>query len=226
VDLAPTEPRYLQQRAQAYLENGQPFLAMADLDATLKLQPGDIAALVSRAGLRLSGRDTPHALTDLDAADALAPKAADVRFTLAVLYERADALAQAIAQLNLWIAAHPDDSRRPLALNSRCWSRTLLNQDLDKALADCDAALRADPKLVAALDSRGLVRLRRGEYDKAIANYDAELAIRPKTAWSLYGRGLAKLKKGLKAEGDADIAAALALRPGLAQEATAYGIAP
>jgi tetratricopeptide (TPR) repeat protein/predicted aspartyl protease len=226
VSLAPTEPRYLEQRAQVYLENGQPFLAMADLDATLKLQPGDIAALVSRAGLRLSGRDTPHALTDLDAADALAPKAADVRFTLAVLYERADALAQAIAQLNLWIAAHPDDSRRPLALNSRCWSRTLLNQDLDKALADCDAALRADPKLVAALDSRGLVRLRRGEYDKAIADYDAELAIRPKTAWSLYGRGLAKLKKGLKAEGDADIAAALALRPRLAQEATAYGIAP
>jgi tetratricopeptide (TPR) repeat protein/predicted aspartyl protease len=226
VAMAPAEPRYLEQRAQAYLENGQPFLAMADLDATLKLKPGDIPALVSRAALRLSGRDTPHALDDLDAAAALAPKEADVRFALAAFYERADALAPAIAQLNLWIAAHPDDSRRPRALNSRCWSRALLNQDLDKALADCDAALRADPKMVAALDSRGLVRLRRGEYDKAIADYDAELAIRPKTAWSLYGRGLAKLKLGRKAEGDADVAAALALRPRLAEEARTHGITP
>jgi tetratricopeptide (TPR) repeat protein/predicted aspartyl protease len=226
VALAPAEPRYLEQRAQAYLQNGQPFLAMADLDAALKLKPGDIPALVSRAGLRLSGRDAPHALADLDAADALAAKEADVRFTLADLYERADALAPAIAQLNLWIAAHPDDSRRAQALNSRCWARALLNQDLDKALADCDAALRADPKLVVAFNSRGMVHLRRGELDKAIADYDARLAVPPRATWPLYGRGLAKLKKGLKAEGDADIAAAVALRPRITEEARAHGIVP
>jgi tetratricopeptide (TPR) repeat protein/predicted aspartyl protease len=224
VTLAPTEPRFLEQRAQAYLENGQMFLAMADLDQTLKLNPGDINALLSRAGLRLSGRDTPHALTDLDAIDRLAPRTADVRLTLSDLYQRADALAPAIRQADLWIAAHPDDSRRAMALTGGCWLRARMGQDLDRAAADCDAARRADPKLILALCDRGLVRLRQGDLDKAIADYDACLATRPKTPWALYGRGLARLRKGLKADGDADIAAALALRPGIAEDAKAHGI--
>ncbi len=127
-------------------------------------------------------------------------------------------------QFDLWIKAHPDDSRQPAALNGRCWSRAQLGQDLDKALADCNAALRLSPNNAAALDSRGLVRLRRGEIDLAIADYDAALTLQPKSAWSLYGRGLAKLKKGMTAEGQADIAAATALQPGLPQEAKARGI--
>jgi tetratricopeptide (TPR) repeat protein len=224
IALAPAEPRFLEQRAQAYLENGQLFLAMADLDQTLKLKPGDTAALASRAALRLSGRDTTGALADLDAVDGLAAREADVRFTLAELYERADALAPAIRQDDLWIAAHPDDSRRSLALNERCWLRARLGQDLDKAAADCDAARRAEPKLILALCNRGLVRLRQGDLDRAISDYDACLATRPHTPWALYGRGLAKRRKGLKADGDADIAAALVLRPGIAADARAHGI--
>jgi tetratricopeptide (TPR) repeat protein/predicted aspartyl protease len=224
IALAPAEPRFLEQRAQAYLENGQLFLAMADLDQTLKLKPSDTSALALRAGLRLSGRDTTGALADLDAVDGLAVKEADVRFTLAELYERADALAPAIRQDDLWIAAHPDDSRRGLALNERCWLRARLGQDLDKAAADCDAARRAEPKLILALCNRGLVRLRQGDLDRAISDYDACLATRPHTPWALYGRGLAKRRKGLKADGDADIAAALVLRPGIAADARAHGI--
>ena len=76
----------------------------------------------------------------------------------------------------------------------------------------------------ACLDSRGLVRLRRGEYDKAIADYDMALAARPHEAWSLYGRGLAELRSNRKVDGQADVAAALALRPRLADEAKRYGI--
>jgi tetratricopeptide (TPR) repeat protein len=75
-----------------------------------------------------------------------------------------------------------------------------------------------------ALDSRGLVWLRRGEYDRAIADYDEALKARPNSAWSLYGRGLAKLKKGLKAEGEADLGAAARLDPHVPERAKAFGV--
>ena len=111
------------------------------------------------------------------------------------------------------------------SLNGRCWARAQLGQDLDKALGDCNRALRMI-KTSGFLDSRGLVYLRLGRLDEAIADFDAALAENPKLAWSLYGRGLARLKKGMKAEGDADIKAALAIRPRLAETARRVGLAP
>jgi tetratricopeptide (TPR) repeat protein len=199
---------------------------MADLDKSLAMKPDDIPALAARASFHLAGRDTPHALADLGAADHLAAKQADIRLTLAELYERADEPASAVGQFDLWIAAHPEDSRQATALSARCFTRAVWNHALDLALADCDAALKRDPKLTAARDSRGLVRLRQGDPDAAATDFDAALAAQPKDPWALYGRGLAKLKKGQTAEGRADLAAAVALRPGLDAEAKAHGLAP
>jgi tetratricopeptide (TPR) repeat protein len=113
-----------------------------------------------------------------------------------------------------------------VALADRCWARALLGQELDKALADCTQALWADSKNAAALDSRGLVRLRRGDYKRAISDYNDALALMPKGPWSLYGRGLAKLHLGMNTEGQSDIAAAKALQPKIAEQAASYGIVP
>jgi tetratricopeptide (TPR) repeat protein/predicted aspartyl protease len=223
-ELAPTEPRYFYQRGLARMANRQPFMAMADFNQALKLKPDDAEASLARAELRLAGRDKAEAVKDLDVADRSAAKEADLRLSLGGGYERAQLFEQALMQFDLWIKAHPDDSRQPIALTGRCWSRAQLGRDLDKALSDCDAALRQGPKAPGALDSRGLVHLRRGEIDKAIADYDAALAVQPKNAWALYGRGLARLKKGMTAEGQADIAAAAALQPALAADAKARGI--
>ncbi|HZK99501.1 MAG TPA: aspartyl protease family protein [Caulobacteraceae bacterium] len=225
-ELAPAEERYFYQRAVARLRNRQPVLAMGDLTQALILKPGDADALTTRAELRLAAADRKDAIADLDAVSRLAAAEADRRLTLAELYVRADEFASAIDQFDLWIKAHPDDSRRSMALNGRCWARGMSGRDLEKALGDCDAALRMNAKSPAVLDSRGLVHLRLGDFDKAIADYDAALAQRPNGAWSLYGRGVAKLKKGMSAEGKADIAAATALQPKLPEEAKRRGIAP
>ena len=112
------------------------------------------------------------------------------------------------------------------ALNGRCWTRALWNQELEQALLDCNAALKQLPNTAALLDSRGLVRLRRGEYDQAIADYDQALKQRSRAPWTLYGRGIARLRKGLTAEGHADIAAASALDAGIAAQAGKYGLTP
>ncbi len=226
VELAPTNADYVYQRAVLRLRTGQPFLAMADIEQTLKLRPNDQAAHLARAQLRFNGRDQKGALADLDEVATSASPAADARFALGMLYERGESPEQALAQFNLWIAAHPDDNRRPQALNGRCWSRALLNRELDKALADCNGALRANPKVYSFLDSRGLVFLRRGEFARSIVDYDASLALRPKVPWSLYGRGIAKMKAGDADGGKADVAAALASNANIATEAAKYGVKP
>jgi tetratricopeptide (TPR) repeat protein len=226
VTLAPGDYRYFYERGLAYASNRQPFLAMQDFDAALKLKPEDIPALTARAQMRLSGRDQAGAIADLDAADRLAAKEADVRLTLAGAYLRADRFAQAIQQDDLWINVHPDDSRMSQALNQRCWARAQAGTDLEKALADCNGALRLNSKFAAALDSRGLVHLRLGDYDGAIADYNLALGLEPKLGWALYGRGLAELKKGAAAAGQGDIVAATALQPNLPELAKARGLTP
>ncbi|MBS0408890.1 MAG: aspartyl protease family protein [Proteobacteria bacterium] len=222
--LAPGDARYLYQRALLRLEYHQPLLALSDLDQVLKLQPGHVEALVTRAELRLIEGDHDGVRRDLDAASAAAPAASDLRLRMADVYSAAEAFEAALPLYDQWIKVHPDDARMGEALNGRCWARATLNRELDKALADCNAAARRLPRSAAVLDSRGLVRLRRGDLDKAIADYDAALALRPASAWSLFGRGVARQRKGLKADGDADIAAAIKLRPKVAEEARRYGV--
>ena len=101
----------------------------------------------------------------------------------------------------------------------------MLGRELDKALADCNAALRRAPKTPAYLDSRGLVRLRMGDYDKAIEDYDAVLAARPEDGLvAVHGRGLARRHKGLAAPAEADIKAAIAIAPDIAERAKRAGV--
>ena len=229
-ELNPNNPEYSYQRGMAYWEKKEPTSALADLDHALELNPDYLAARMARAQLRLENSEVSLAAADLEAADRIAPKQADVRFTLAELYARAKLSAAAVAQLDLWIPHHPDDSKMMAALSGRCWERALQGQELAKALTDCNAVLRwsakSSPAAAAILDSRGLVRLRMGDYDKSIADYDAALKLAPKNPWGLYGRGVAKSRAKKIAAGEADIAEAMNLWPQIADEFKQRGITP
>jgi tetratricopeptide (TPR) repeat protein len=229
-EMAPDHPEYFYQRGMVYWQMRQGAPAMADFDQALKLKPDDLSALISRAQLLLQTGDKARAGADLDAADAVASKQADMRFVMAEMYEHIDLLAPAVAQYDLWIASHADDARVPTALNSRCWARALAGMDLPLALKDCNAALKragkSSPFYAKVSDSRGLVLLRMGEYDKSMADYDASLKINPKNAWSLYGRAIDELRKGKTPAGEADIAQAMAVWPQVADAFNRRGIAP
>jgi tetratricopeptide (TPR) repeat protein/predicted aspartyl protease len=229
-ELDPTQPEYFYQRGIVHLSNMQIDLAAADFDRALALKSDDVPALEARAQLRLRARDIVGAGADLDAMVRAAPKEADLHLFLARGYESLDRLPESIAQFDLWISAHADDSRMPVALCGRCWVRAVQGRDLDKALSDCNAALKrsakASPLNARILDSRGLVRLRLGDYDKSLADYDASLKIRPKDASALYGRGIDELRKKKPAEGEADMAAAVNLQPKIADEFARRGITP
>ncbi len=227
-ELAPTEASYFYERGVAHWQNKEPDLALADFDAAIKLKPDDVPALVARAGARAGRHDPATAvLADLDAADRAAPKEDPVRMRMGNLYEYIGQSQAAIAQYSKWIDAHQGgDVAMSRALNARCWARAWWGQQLEQALADCNAALKLNPNTAAYLDSRGLVYLRQGQYAKAIADYDDALRSQPKNASSLYGRGVARLHQGQSAQGNADLAAAAALQPQIAAQMGQHGIGP
>jgi tetratricopeptide (TPR) repeat protein len=230
-ELAPTEAEYFYQRAEARLGNRQPALASADLDQSITLKPDYVPALVARAGLRLNRRDATgdaggDVLADLDKVNLSVAKEADVRLALGNLYARAGSLEQAIEQYDKWLDAHLQEIRTPEVLASRCRARAMVGQNLDKALADCNRAIKERPQAVVYLDARGLTYLRLGQYDKALKDYDAVLASLPRNPWALYGRGLVELHSGNITKGQADIAASKSVDPRVAQEAAKRGLVP
>jgi tetratricopeptide (TPR) repeat protein len=228
IEFAPAEATYHYERGMAHWQNREPNKALDDFGAAIKIKPDDVPALVARAQLRAGRLDPAESIRpDLDAADRASSYEAEVRLALGHLYEYVHDYPAAIAQYDRWIGArNPDDVQMPAARNARCWVRALAGQQLDRALADCSAAVHARPKVAAFLDSRGFVYLRQGRYDQAIQDYDAALALDPKLAWALYGRGLAKQHQGQGAAAQADIAAATALASDIAAEAASHGIVP
>ena len=224
VAMAPGEGHYLFQRAMAHLANRQPLLSANDLDAAITLAPGDAEARLARAQYRLRTSNAMGALDDLKAADATLAPSSDARMRLAGLYDAADAYEPSLASYDQWLRSHPEDHDRAVAFNGRCWARALLGRDLDKALADCDSALRLRPGEASFLDSRGLVRFRRGELDKAMADYNAAVAAEPRNAWSLYMRNIVERRTGNTAAADFDRTAALAINPRVAMRAQRHGL--
>ncbi|MGH3430727.1 MAG: tetratricopeptide repeat protein, partial [Mycobacteriales bacterium] len=225
-DLAPGVAAYHYQRGFLHWQNKEPDRALADFDKAIDVNPDEVDSHVMRASIRLWRHDSAGAAEDLASADRAAPKDSDARPSIARVYQSLGNIPAAREQLSMWIDTHPRDARMPEMLNSRCWYGGLTGQGLEQARADCNAALKLQPKAAAFLDSRGLVYVRLGNYDKAIKDYDAALKINPKIVWSLYGRGLAELRMGRTAAGQADLAAANALQPKIAERAAKFGLAP
>jgi tetratricopeptide (TPR) repeat protein/predicted aspartyl protease len=226
VQLDPQNTNYLYHRAVAEWRDGKSDLAKNDLDKVLSLEPSNIPSLVTRSELYSGQKKSDLAKADLAAAERLTETQPDMRLMVSDAYGYEGDLRGAIRQFGPWIDSHPHDDKVFVILNTRCWYRGLLGEDLDKALDDCNASLKLEPGQPATLDSRGLVRLRLGDYAGAIKDYDAALKQEPSSAWTFYGRGLAELRKGLKAQSDADLKAAAALSPNIAADAARWGLTP
>jgi tetratricopeptide (TPR) repeat protein/predicted aspartyl protease len=225
-ELAPTQAIYFYQRGQLRAATAQLHPALDDFNEALKLDPSNTDMRVSRAALRIRVGDATGAIEDIQAADRLSPKRGNIRFALAELYIGAGGYAAAVSEFDLWLGDHAEDSRKPDALNGRCWARALWGQQLNDALHDCNKALRMRPGTAAFLDSRALVELRLGELDRSIGDYDAALRLQPKNAWILYSRGVAELRKGMQPQGRADIAAAVNLQPHIADLGRKRNVTP
>jgi tetratricopeptide (TPR) repeat protein len=116
------------------------------------------------------------------------------------------------------------DENFGLAYNNRCLARAVAGQDLLKALADCDVALKLMPVNLDVRDTRGFIYLKLGDAALALNEYNAALASDPNRATALFGRGLAKIRTGDIAGGEADQAAARRINPEVDKEFSVYGL--
>jgi len=230
-ELQPADADCAYQRGLAYWHSAQPQAALADFSAAIQRRPDYFEAYLARAQLEMA-KQPAGAESDLDAVDRFAPQRADQRLQLARLYDAAGEYAGAVHQYDLWIDYHPNDVRRPAALSGRCGSEAAANVDVDRAVDDCNTALRlardAHMNELSAftLSNRGVAYLRQNQLDSALADSQAALKLLPQFSLARYELGLVELKKGLTPQGQADLAAALARRPGLAKRLASMGLKP
>jgi tetratricopeptide (TPR) repeat protein len=110
------------------------------------------------------------------------------------------------------------------AWNGLCWVTITTGGDPNKALDQCNTAVKLNPKFANAFDSRGLVYLKLGDFDRALADYEAALKLCPILASAQYGRGIAKIKRGDFAAGSDDITQAKTANPNLVVQYVGYGV--
>jgi tetratricopeptide (TPR) repeat protein len=222
IKLEPNSAKYAYNRGVAHFENHQDDLAMADFNRAIALQPDDAFALDGRGQLYLFKGDLKRAQADFAAAASAAPNDSKRPYREVAAYDNAGHYAEAVKLLDQLIAKAPSG----WLYNDRCWIRAKSGQELEKALDDCNAALKLEPQSSAVLDSRAFVELRLGRFEAAVSDYDTALAKVPNQAPSLYGRGIAERRKGDKQKGDADIAAARQLEAGVADTFDRVGVTP
>ncbi len=207
-ELEPTSGALFAQRGAIQRALKQPAKALEDVDRALELDPTLVDARAMRARLRLDAKDRDGAKADLDTLDRTLAPQAQMRLAMSGLYLALEQPAQALAQLNQWLPAHPTEVTRGSALNERCRARLMLGIELDQALDDCTDAVASEPGNSTYLGTRGLAYLRLGKDKDALADFDRSIESRPANASSLYGRGLVRKRLGDAARGDADLAAA------------------
>jgi len=183
--------------------------------------PRNPEAYLLRASLLSAGGQHQDALRDQLAAIELDPRSPDAWSDLAYIYEDVGDYDNAFAAYDRTLALRPDD---PVVLNNRCWSRAALGRDLQLAVADCDRAVALMPRSADALDTRGFLRLRMGQYELAITDLDAALTLNRRRADSFYLRSVAARRLGRTAEADSNMAYALDIDPDVADTFAHHGV--
>jgi lipoprotein NlpI len=85
--------------------------------------------------------------------------------------------------------------------------------DIERAIADFDAAIRLDPKDGVAFGNRGYAHGMRTNYDQAIFDFTEAIRLNPYNSSMYLKRGLARFYSGYPAAAVQDFAAAVRLRP-------------
>ena len=197
-------------------------LRLQALDRAVALDPHLAVAQRLRGYTLLVVQRYDDAIRAFGQAIADAPDDDDAIHGRALAYQAWGKLDLALDDFGTLIGRHKDNWQY---LNTRCWLRATAGKMLQEALADCDAALKIKPDAPQALDSRGFVRLRLGQYDGAIEDYNAALRLRPLQPTSLLGRSIAERRRGEQDAAARDLARARGIDPKVEAEFAGYGLA-
>jgi tetratricopeptide (TPR) repeat protein len=207
IALNPLDPAAYFNRAVAYAERGAADEALADYSEAVRINPQHWEAYVNRGAIHMRGGADRAAIADFTAAIDINPTLAFVYSNRGNSYVALGEFASALSDFDRALRLQPEE---PGFLQGRCLARAVWGQALDAALADCEAAFRADHTFLA---SRAFVRLRRGELVPALTDYDVAIRQAPDNGFALYGRGVARIMIGQESSGRDDIARANQVAP-------------
>jgi len=109
-------------------------------------------------------------------------------------------------------SAEASVQNRAAGYSNRCWAYSDKG-DPDRAIADCNQAIRLDPKLANAYLNRGKAYSDKHDFDRAIADYDRAIELDPKSSIGYNNRCDAHLDKGAIDRAIADCNQAIRLDP-------------
>jgi tetratricopeptide (TPR) repeat protein len=101
---------------------------------------------------------------------------------------------------------------RAAGYSNRCWAYSDKG-DPDRAIADCNEAIRLDPKLANAYLNRGKAYSDKDDFDRAIADYDQAIELNPKSSMAYNNLCDAYLDKGDNDQAITDCNQAIGLDP-------------
>jgi tetratricopeptide (TPR) repeat protein len=216
----------LSARADAQFEGGDVTAALRDYASALELDPENPGALLGRAGILIdsgqldaaeplaqrahnanqSSRSNellgtialrrgqyPEAIAFFNAALEHEPRLATAMSSRARAKQRSGDEEGAAEDFDRAIQI---DGNLADARAGRCWMDLNAERELERARADADAAVAADPHNVEGQLCRGVLQLRERQWADAKTSFDAVLAIDAGNTTALFGRGVARNRTG------------------------------
>ncbi|HEX4611211.1 MAG TPA: tetratricopeptide repeat protein, partial [Urbifossiella sp.] len=201
IALAPEVPWGYYSRGLAYLRLRDYAKARADLDRAAELAPGQSDTYLNRALAAQGLRDFPAALRDLDRAAAAGAPEVRVGLMRARVLEMSGDKAGAGRELDRALKAEPADEVTWVA---RGVAR--VGADPAAALADFEAALKANPWSLQALQNKAHALSKLGRTAEAVRALDRVLELYPDYVAARAGRGVMHARAGdwAAARADAD----------------------
>jgi len=180
--------------ARAYSLEKQTDKAIVELEAIVAAQPTMTSVLKTLGAMYLGNKDTQKAIDaykkymDANSADHSG------RIQLALAYENANMVDEAITEYTTVLQAAPDSA---LTKNQLAWLYAEKGQNLDEALRLAQEAAEAQP-IEGLIDTLGWVYFKRGEFDNAIAKFQEAAELNPLQPTIQYHLAVVYAEKGEK----------------------------
>jgi tetratricopeptide (TPR) repeat protein len=197
------------QRGLAHRRKGNVDAAIADFDASIRIDPKVASYYHDRGNAYRDKNALARAIVDYTEAIRLNPKDADVLVTRGDSRLSNGDLELALGDFTAAIRLAPNNAE---AYRKRGGAYGI-KQDRNRAIADYSEAIRLDPKGLGAYYYRAIHYLSRNDFDRSIADYAILLGVDPTDVMLLVGRGQSYEAKGDLDRARADFNAALQSPP-------------
>jgi len=178
-------------RGLAHAEKGSYDQAIADCTAAIRIDARELSAYIHRSRAYSIGKhDNAAAVADCEHVLRIDPKNADAHYNLGGICGSKGEYDAAIDHLSRAIALDP--KAKTYRVRGQVFT---FKNDLERALADLDQAIRLDPADPSAYTLRANVLANQKEYDRAIVDANKALQLDAKSALGYAMRGLGLLGK-------------------------------